>query len=355
MNKLQVKLGATLALALVLGCVSFYQASNSAMESLYQQLITNLPERILEAGVNRLVPSELADSLAEQINRDLRRVTPSHSLSLVDYCQARVLSLYEKAYLPAQERVTPKVIPLGERFPSETLTLGMRCEPDWPRLAAWNLFLAAGVVALVSFLPVPLSSRQRQWAKRFRALGKTPRAARLSCAEVERLDERAQDWLSLALRHFEGDIERAFAVARKPDRLMFDPRCCRIWCHGVPVELSATPFIYYLWYARRRVLDTAGGWLINPAANRPDKNGAQELIQLMEQHGGHSKAIKDLAEKGLKAKTLDQNRSKVKEELIRALGESLASDYLFEMSRDSKVARYRYRLALAPERVELPE
>ncbi len=51
---------------------------------------------------------------------------------------------------------------------------------------------------------------------------------------------------------------------------------------------------------------------------------------------------------------LDQNRSKVKEELVRVMGEELAAPYLFRMERDPATARYRYRLALDPERIVLP-
>ena len=67
----------------------------------------------------------------------------------------------------------------------------------------------------------------------------------------------------------------------------------------------------------------------------------------MSRHDGHARAINDLQQAGLKARTLDQNRSKIKEDLVEALGESLASRYLFEASKHPDGVRMRYRLALS--------
>ena len=71
----------------------------------------------------------------------------------------------------------------------------------------------------------------------------------------------------------------------------------------------------------------------------------------MQHYGGHGKAINDLQSNGLKAKTLDQNRSKIKDELVSVLGETLAADYLFETARDAQSGRSKYRIKLPPEAI----
>jgi len=57
-------------------------------------------------------------------------------------------------------------------------------------------------------------------------------------------------------------------------------------------------------------------------------------------------------DEGLKGKTLDQNRNKIKTELQRVL-EGLACDYLFDSERDERTARYRYSLKLPASKLKL--
>ena len=74
----------------------------------------------------------------------------------------------------------------------------------------------------------------------------------------------------------------------------------------------------------------------------------------MKTHDGHQKAIKELEAHGVRAKTMDQNRNKVKEELIKVLGESVAEQYLFETRRDSRTGRNHYRLKTSATKIILP-
>lgn len=90
------------------------------------------------------------------------------------------------------------------------------------------------------------------------------------------------------------------------------------------IPLSATPKIYWLWYAIQRSKNENQGWISNPVANRPNRIYADTLIDLMARYGGHGRAMNDLRQYGLKAKTVDQNRNKIKDALIRELGEELA-------------------------------
>ena len=89
------------------------------------------------------------------------------------------------------------------------------------------------------------------------------------------------------------------------------------------------------------------------ASNRPDRAVGAEIAALMSRFDGHARAINDLEQNGLKARTLDQNRNKIKDEIVAVLGESLASAYLFEASRHPDGVRMRYRLGLEAARIRV--
>lgn len=146
---------------------------------------------------------------------------------------------------------------------------------------------------------------------------------------------------------------RPLRRVRAEPRLVLRPATSTMVCGGREVRIPATPFIYYLWYARRRQAGKDGGWYLNPASSGADTFVAEEVLALMDQFGAHPKARRELAEKGLRAKVLDQNRSKVKDELVRVLGEEIAADYLFDAERDGRSARYRYRLRLEPGQIDI--
>ena len=120
---------------------------------------------------------------------------------------------------------------------------------------------------------------------------------------------------------------------------------------GLPVPLTGTPLFYYAWYARQR--QAGEGWVTNPASNRPDLAVGAQIAALMSAHGGHGRAINDLQQAGLKARTLDQNRNKIKDELVAVLGEALATKYLFEVDRHEDGIHQRYRLRLDSDRIEV--
>ncbi|WP_257275784.1 MULTISPECIES: hypothetical protein [unclassified Endozoicomonas] len=107
------------------------------------------------------------------------------------------------------------------------------------------------------------------------------------------------------------------------------------------LEMSKTPFFYYYWYAKRS-LDGLPAY-INPCSTRPDTDKGHELAQIMRSYRGHARAINELEQHGLKARTLDQNRNKIKEEMRAHFGD-LAQAYLFVKSRDQKTGRYQHAL-----------
>ena len=363
-----------------------WQALNTLSEDLRAQIDERLPKAIVEASVNLYDYHRLNDLLAQRINTDLRKLNPQKLLSPLTQCRARVLQLRGNPYTDALQpgAVDRHVLldwQLGEQ--QESLTLGLDCKVNWPVALSLPFGLAMLALFIAAQILPPLPPGQRQIFDGLIASGiSRDRALELSrqqrlysptkqqalsmlleqgCEPLEALRsvsgrqlESADclQWLKLALELLPGQCAAALDIAEAPPHLHFDTGQMRVWAHGVEISLPATPYFYYLWYAGRRARDHSDeGWFVNPPSNRPDHDSAKELSELMESLGGHQKAINDLQEKGLRAKTLDQNRSKIKDEVTRLLGEELAAPYLFELERDHRTARSKYRLAALPQHI----
>lgn len=373
--------------AALLSAFVVWQALNTLADDLHAQIVEQLPQAIIEASVNLYDYHRLNDLLVARINTDLAHLEPRASVSPVTDCQARVLQLRGDPYPASTATVDRHVLLdwlLGEQ--PESLSVGLDCKVNWPVAAGLPFALAILAMLIAAQILPPLPSGQRQiYDQLIRRDMEHHRALELSrqqrlysaaqqfalarllgrgCEPLEALrsvsgrDLAAGDclqWLDLALALHPGDSSAALDIAEAAPALHFDTRQMRVWAHGVEIKLPATPYFYYLWYARRRTLDDTdnAGWFVNPPSNRPDHQSAEELVDLMDSLGGHQKAINDLQEKGLRAKTLDQNRSKIKDELTRLLGESLAAPYLFDMERDHRTARSKYRLSIAPDKIRI--
>lgn len=160
--------------------------------------------------------------------------------------------------------------------------------------------------------------------------------------EVSTLTLPQIDWLLVGLSHHYYAFEPALTVAKHPDSLQFDIENSQVFIRGIAIKLNKTPLLYYFWYAQLKQQNQA--WFTNPASNKTDHKAGAKIAELMQLNQGHPKAINELLEHGLRSKTLDQNRNKIKEELQAALGEKTAQAYLFEARRDPKTARYQYQL-----------
>lgn len=125
--------------------------------------------------------------------------------------------------------------------------------------------------------------------------------------------------------------------------------------NDVKIPVSTTPAIYWLWYAKKRMSELDDGWVLNPPSNRPSKQLAEELITLMEQYGGHGRAISELKQHGLKAKTLDQNRNKIKDAILNMFGESVIEYLGFESGKQGDNAQSIYRLKISPNAISIRE
>lgn len=254
--------------------------------------------------------------------------------SLQSHLQKATTSSFTKEQLNAeiQTRIAADVSPLhvttllgGQSdcvvtTPTNT-TFGVSCSTQWPALLLIWCSVIIVLVAALKFLPKSLSGTPLKWYQ-------------LACKTYPK--------------------SKAKQIATSNNTLVFSPAHHELSIHGMPITLSKTPYFYYLWYAQRRLAASVpGGWHLNPSQLQADTRSAQELIALMRCFKGHTKAINDLESNDLRAKTLDRNRNKIKEELTAVLGEELAADYLFDAERDPRTNRFKYRLKMPPEKISI--
>ena len=352
--------------------------------SLAGQLQQHLPQKLKNALYYSDKDGPISQLVMRRLNQDLAGLHSLGGLGLFEQCYAELDNLYQSQPLTSfwpqgfsiQWQVDDKLY-----FSHFTL----HCQTQWPVMLV-PLSLSLLLISALYCLPVPLGGCARLIQARLQAQGiQAKAAARLALAlsrasklqqqlfelllsqhrdcpdallewlqqpAVGQLNELQLQWFSLAVQRFDCTKQQALAVALADDGVSFQPQLGQLQIRGLTISLAKTPYLYYLWYAWLRCNDD--GWQLNPPVNRADHQGAQQLIALMQQFGGHPKAINDLTESGLRAKILDQNRNKLKIELVAMLGEELAQAYLFDTERDLKSGRYRYRLCLSSEQICLP-
>ncbi|MCK7596241.1 hypothetical protein M0G74_03040 [Microbulbifer sp. CAU 1566] len=324
-----------------------WQSQRTLVQDISTQLDRQLPEKLALALQARLTDGDLGQWVSNRLEQDLQKITPTGGLPNVSSCSARVIQLIgDEGSAPGGNIQVSWHI--GSE-PRHTL-LSLDCQYNWPLLIASQSLLALLLVMVIALLPRPLSRAQRARIAQLVQRG-LPSGQAYSLSET--LTDQQLQWFDCAMRANGGNTEQALVVAATDNRLEFNCTSLQVRVHGVVVKLSKTPFFYYLWYALQRQGDEREGWFLNPPVNRPDRAAAESLIEWMEAHGGHNKSINDLKENGLRAKTLDQNRNKIRDELVSALGENLATSFLFESERDLKSGRYRHRLSLGSSQIEV--
>lgn len=229
--------------------------------------------------------------------------------------------------------LSPALVALQQRLHSQGVTLAeqslllQQIATNW-RAADWHLFLRLE----------PATGSQFAFEITQRCCG-------------QQLNETDIAWLLFAAVKYPNQPQQVFEIALGEDELRLQLSSGKVWIRGIELTLSATPMLYFYWYASQRK-NTEQGWVLNPASNKPNTEYGAQLQQLMVQGPGHKKAITDI-EQGAKAKTLDQNRSKIRDELTQQLGPELAQLYLFDCHKDVKTGRFCYRLMTAPQRIKL--
>ncbi|MCV6626374.1 MAG: hypothetical protein OIF38_09765 [Cellvibrionaceae bacterium] len=379
--------GITKALGLLLlGCGAMALALVWCWYDYRQQLAgvlaQALPQEAAKLYTDSGRPEDFKASFFQQFNRGLSQY-PAPAPAYLKQCRPRLLSLDGQAQHWRQLALSWRLA--GQ--PRQAV-FGLNCQPDYLALLGRPGLLSILAGLLLMALPRPLSSAQRRLLGQL--LGPRPRLlnsikavatlgalspvqrqllgallaepgsspkqclALVAKPQLAALAPQQIPWFVLGWRHSGGDWQRALAVALAEPGLRFAATEALLWVHGIPLAMAKTPFIYYRWYAQQRSSE-GGGWVINPASNQADINRAAELVALMHDYGGHKRALGDLQQRGLRAKTLDQNRNKIKDELQALLGEELAAPYLFSHDRDQKSGRGRYRLSLSPALIEIVE
>lgn len=364
----------------------------SLLSSLQQELSAGLPPRVAAALVNAHDENAALQHISKQLVQGLQ--LSSASVTALPFFAGPQLLDVELQQVSRVDGSNNRGLidgPLYVSWPYGQGLIQARLDLAFPVL--WYRVLAAALLIslllqwLLEFLPGSRRALTGAWRAHFRQQGYGPEEAAHLAAGVSS-DPAALDWAQRLARdcgqgalplpvcidlaghaHWRGfsevelgwfrlallqglSPEHAARIAVHPPTLVFDLHSHTLRVHGLAIPMAKTPLFYYFWYARRQVLQL--GAYVNPSPSRPNKEAGQWLADLMEAFGGHAKAINDLREYGLKGKTLDQNRNKIKDDLTRALGD-LAAPFLFQAERDLATARYRYELLLAPEDISLDQ
>lgn len=361
---------------------------DNMVQSVRQHLLLTLNEAYFGSADNEVNDAHGLQNIGEQINVALQEVVTmrwygsQHSCA-VALTQIDGVSIGEEAIEKAAPQSSPgnMMMTLPRNQLDRDIGLSVDCSPNWLAPSAASFFLGLLFFLIQRFVPAPMSGQHREWiaylAERgyaddetFALVGPLTsiqlalNAAQRACFEqlhrpaqrnfaevvhsvsgrgVAALDEAGVDWFVLGMSHY-ADAEKALALATCADSIEIDLPAMSLRLRGLSVPMSGTPLFYYAWYALQR--SAGDGWVTNPASNRPDLEVGGKIAQLMSLHKGHGRAINDLEQGGLKARTLDQNRSKMKEDIVSVLGEKLAKIYLFETSKHIDGIHMRYRLGL---------
>lgn len=395
-------LGWLLAAAVASICLyqfTYERFSTGLQQEINQHLLMSFDEVLFSDESGRINDRRSILYVGQQINQALKTVVeptwfaafrPSH-ISLLSVDGIRIGTQHD-ATDDSSQRLS---FELPRNHVPRSVLVSYHCELNLlPFLVVWTLL--AVLLAMIYFLaPVPMSYRQRKWLdyltdrgyddelaydvvkpcseqwlnlnnqqwQVFNALHRPEKynysqaIAIAGDSTVINFSELQMTWFMRSLNDSadEADMSsvmaNALALVSAADRVVIDLEHSCLTIHDRNIPVAKTPLFYYAWYAGK--LLAGDGWMINPQSNKPDKQQGLELAELMWKHKGHAKAISDLEQAGLKAKTLDQNRSKIKEELVGALGEELAGHYLFDTEKDTDTGRTRYRLKLSAEQIEL--
>jgi hypothetical protein len=357
-------------------------------EQVGEHLLLTLDESHFSNDQGRVNDRSALEKLGRQINIALADLVDTRWYAARRDCSVSLLRI-DDVVIDDSAAAGSTTLALPRNQIDREVDLAVSCSPGWTGAAVVTGLLGACFLALYWLLPSPLSGTHRGWIEYLQEHGYgeaeafdivsgydagalVMNAAQLEWIErlhdsearnfagllevvsdprVAQLSEEEAEWASLALCRDPEDLPGALALAAAPDSMVIDLNRMTLTVRGRDVVISRTPLFYLTWYAMNR--QQGEGWITNPASNRPDADAAGALVKLMSRYDGHARAINDLQQAGLKARTLDQNRSKIKEDLVAALGESLASRYLFETSKHPDGVRMRYRLRLEASKIRV--
>jgi hypothetical protein len=373
--------------------VFVFASSRSVLEDAVQEQVRRHLLLTLDESHFSKASSGASDQAAllrfgQQINTVLQHLVVNRWYSPQKECVVR-LQRVDDVIIDDEAMRQDMVFSLPRNQIDREIAIGMSCEPNWLVAVAMAGLLGFFFVGIGFILPPPLSKIHRYWinyllergysgTEAFEFMHRYPEsslamnAAQLACLEqlhdsgrrnfpsvlkvvtdprVATLKEAGIDWFLLGLRGDPDRVGGALELATAAESLEINLNEMTLSIRGLSVPIGGTPLFYYAWYAMHRL--GGDGWITNPASNRPDPVLGQDLVELMSRYEGHARAINDLERTGLKARTLDQNRSKIKDDIVAALGEKLATAYLFEASRHPDGIHMRYRLHVEPHQIRI--
>lgn len=365
------------------------QVASEVAQRLHKHLLLSLDESLFSKAENSVKDTRTLRNVADKINLVLGGFVHSKWFAPLQQCTVEIQALDGIAI-----GATPASPQLILELPGDQLdrdvVVDVNCKISWLGSLLPPILLGLLFLTIHRLVPPPLSAEHRRWINYLLTHGYSGQAAyelvqhhspqdiRLSAEQrdvleqihdptsqnfahalavasdprIASLDAESREWLLLGLSSADHlDLEGALALACCSNKVEIDLTRGRLLIHGREIATAKTPLFYYAWYALQR--SSGSGWFTNPASNRPDTQSGEQLAQLMWRHGGHAKAISDLEQVGLKAKTLDQNRSKMKDELVAALGSHLAERYLFDSQRHTDGVRMAYRLRPSTDQISI--
>ncbi|MEZ5570810.1 MAG: hypothetical protein R3E64_02210 [Halioglobus sp.] len=370
-----------------------FTASQSALDAkvkdhVRRHLLLTMDESLFGTTQNRGNDQEGLQRIGEQVNIALQNLVVDRWFSAQRECAVRLQRVDDVIVDEhPMHRAIRFSVPMNQA--EREIEIGLSCSRNWLTAAGVASVLGLFFIVIHHLLPPPLTRTHRQWINYLLERGYEPEqafdiirkydAARLNLsatqlvclerlhdtargnfsqaldvatdARVAALNEHQINWLLLGLATDPTDLARALALAQAEDSVVIDLTKMTLNLRGLNVPMSGTPLFYYAWYAMSRI--NGPGWITNPATNRPDRVAGGQLVELMSRFGGHAKAINDLEQTGLKARTLDQNRSKIKDDIVAVLGERLSTAYLFEASKHPDGIHMQYRLSSAAHRIRI--
>jgi hypothetical protein len=380
-------------LAIVVSAVINYQIGikqlSVAETPVRSHLKYSLHEFLFDDELGRNNDSNAIQYVGSQLNASLKGIIKGHWFSSYSSCDATLLQVDGIAIKSDFESGQILQTSISRNHTSRPVTAAIQCHYQATPIVVLATLLGLVFILLYKVLPAPLSNRQFEWISYLRARGYGKQqayqlaeqcvaenlqltAAQRACFDllhepgkhnfdkaiqvasdprINSLDGLQIAWLAKVMEGDSASLEEGLALLALPDLIEIDLPQARLGIRGQDIELSKTSFFYYAWYAIKRL--EGDGWLVNPQSNRPDPEEGKALAELMWKYGGHGRSISDLEEGGLKARGLDQNRSKIKDEFTEALGEELAEAYLFDADKDEASGRMRYRLTVQAEQIRL--
>ncbi len=376
-----------LAISLI-SCLLLYSLSHYSLEQKLQQRISqhlqNTLSPILFSNDNGRINDSIAlKQISNQINISLENFIQNYWFSAQKNCQVQLQTLDGIDIESTEQRLNTINFNLQYNKIARGIQLNYQCQTNIPAYLTLVLLVIVLLAILRKFKPATLSAEARLWLKYLSNRGYTYKQARVAIQNYnnEQLAFSAEQWVEFKQYHqpkknnaaniiqllnsdrykqlsplnkqwfaygfLTQDIEQAWKLADTKDEIVVDLTSNNLSIRGVTIAIRKTPLFYYAWYLQQRTLND--GWILNPRSDKSDFEQGKIISELMSQFNGNEKAIRDLENNGLKAKTLNQNRSKIKMELIDNLGENLAQAYLFESKKDAKSDRVHYRASISPE------